>query len=136
MNKLPLGKQRWLVKHATGHCAVGTRMDLLRKHQDHRKCPRKISAKGKNHPPHAAVYRSKSTRTVEYCAPSTMQTGILDGNASHTHTPSLLLSNPNTDSLRVNTLLTSLVSSLNHQSSPFLVDAPSSATTVVFFLGK
>ncbi|HEY9817964.1 MAG TPA: hypothetical protein V6D20_19475, partial [Candidatus Obscuribacterales bacterium] len=29
MKRIPLGKQRWLLKHATGHCAVG-RMELLR----------------------------------------------------------------------------------------------------------
>jgi hypothetical protein len=39
IKRLPLGKQRWLAKHATGHCAVG-RMELRRQHQDHSKCPR------------------------------------------------------------------------------------------------
>ncbi|HEY9817543.1 MAG TPA: hypothetical protein V6D20_17320, partial [Candidatus Obscuribacterales bacterium] len=39
MKRIPLGKQRWLLKHATGHCAVG-RMELLREHQDHSNCPR------------------------------------------------------------------------------------------------
>jgi hypothetical protein len=36
---IPFGKQRWLVKHSTGQCAVG-HMALRRKHQDHSECPR------------------------------------------------------------------------------------------------
>jgi hypothetical protein len=36
---LPLGKQRWLAKHITHFCAVGTTM-LQRKKQDHSTCPR------------------------------------------------------------------------------------------------
>jgi hypothetical protein len=39
MKRIPLGTRRWLIKHATGHCAVG-RMELKRKHQDHSQCPR------------------------------------------------------------------------------------------------
>jgi hypothetical protein len=36
---LPLGKQRWLTKHATGHCGVG-RMLLHWQWQSHSDCPR------------------------------------------------------------------------------------------------
>ncbi|HEY9817588.1 MAG TPA: hypothetical protein V6D20_17545 [Candidatus Obscuribacterales bacterium] len=38
MKRTPLGKQRWLLKHTTGHCAVG-KMELIRGHQDHSNCP-------------------------------------------------------------------------------------------------
>ena len=39
MNRLPLGEQRWLVKHSTGHCGTG-KMAVLRGHQDRSNCPR------------------------------------------------------------------------------------------------
>ena len=39
MSSLPLGKKRWLIKHATGWCGVGRR-ELLRENQDHDKCHR------------------------------------------------------------------------------------------------
>jgi hypothetical protein len=35
---LPLGKQRWFVKFATGFCGLGKTL-LLREYQDHSKCP-------------------------------------------------------------------------------------------------
>jgi ribonuclease HI len=38
MKRIPWGKQRWLVKFATGHCAVG-RMEKRRQHQQHDNCP-------------------------------------------------------------------------------------------------
>jgi hypothetical protein len=37
--RIPLGQQRWLLKHATGHCGVG-KMMTLQGHQDHSRCPR------------------------------------------------------------------------------------------------
>jgi hypothetical protein len=37
--KLPFGKRRWLLKHATGFCGVG-KMELRRGNQDHDECPR------------------------------------------------------------------------------------------------
>ena len=37
--RLSVGRARWLLKHACGHCGVG-RMMLIRKHQDHSRCPR------------------------------------------------------------------------------------------------
>lgn len=37
--KYPHGKQRWLVKHATGQCGVG-RMHLRHQYQNHSQCPR------------------------------------------------------------------------------------------------
>ena len=39
MSKLPFGKKRWLLKHATGFCGVG-KMELRRGNQDHDECPR------------------------------------------------------------------------------------------------
>ena len=39
MKRIPLGQRRWLLKHATGHCAVGRMMER-RNHQDHSRCPR------------------------------------------------------------------------------------------------
>jgi hypothetical protein len=39
MDRLPFGKKRWLLKHATGFCGVGRR-ELLRGNQDHDDCPR------------------------------------------------------------------------------------------------
>ena len=39
MGRLPFGKKRWLLKHATGWCGVGRR-ELLRGNQDHADCPR------------------------------------------------------------------------------------------------
>jgi hypothetical protein len=39
MSKLPFGKDRWLLKHATGFCGVG-KMAFRRGHQDHDECPR------------------------------------------------------------------------------------------------
>jgi hypothetical protein len=39
MGRLPFGKKRWLIKHATGFCGVGRR-GLLRGNQDHDDCPR------------------------------------------------------------------------------------------------
>jgi hypothetical protein len=39
MSKLPFGRRRWLLKHATGFCGVG-KMELVRGNQDHAECPR------------------------------------------------------------------------------------------------
>jgi hypothetical protein len=39
LNKLPFGKRRWLLKHATGFCGVG-KMEKIRGNQDHDECPR------------------------------------------------------------------------------------------------
>jgi hypothetical protein len=39
MGRLPFGKKRWLLKHATGWRGVGRRA-LLRKNQNHDECPR------------------------------------------------------------------------------------------------
>ena len=39
LSKLPFGKRRWLLKHITGFCGIGTRA-LKRRHQDHDECPR------------------------------------------------------------------------------------------------
>jgi hypothetical protein len=39
MGRLPFGKKRWLLKHATGFCGVGKR-EFLRGNQDHEDCPR------------------------------------------------------------------------------------------------
>jgi hypothetical protein len=38
LNKLPFGKRRWLLKHATGFCGVG-KMEEMRGNQDHAECP-------------------------------------------------------------------------------------------------
>jgi hypothetical protein len=38
MKCIPWGKQQWLVKFATGHCAVG-QMEKHRQHQQHDNCP-------------------------------------------------------------------------------------------------
>jgi hypothetical protein len=37
-NRLPLGKQRWLMKHLSGQCGVGHAL-VRRKYQDHDHCP-------------------------------------------------------------------------------------------------
>jgi hypothetical protein len=39
MGRLPFGRRRWLLKHATGFCGVGHR-ELLRGNQSHDECPR------------------------------------------------------------------------------------------------
>jgi hypothetical protein len=39
MGRLPFGKKRWLLKHATGFCGVGRR-EFLRGNQDHDECLR------------------------------------------------------------------------------------------------
>jgi hypothetical protein len=39
LNKLPFGKRRWLLKHATGFCCVG-KMERLQGNKDHDACPR------------------------------------------------------------------------------------------------
>ena len=39
MGRLPFGKKRWLLKHATGFCGVGRR-EFIRGNQDHADCPR------------------------------------------------------------------------------------------------
>jgi hypothetical protein len=39
LSKLPFGKRRWLLKHATGFCGVG-KMEERRGNQDHAECPR------------------------------------------------------------------------------------------------
>jgi hypothetical protein len=39
MGRLPFGRKRWLLKHATGFCGVGRR-ELTRRNQDHSDCPR------------------------------------------------------------------------------------------------
>jgi hypothetical protein len=39
LKKLPFGKRRWLLKHATGFCGVG-KMEQTRGNQDHDECPR------------------------------------------------------------------------------------------------
>jgi hypothetical protein len=38
LHKLPFGKRRWLLKHATGFCGVG-KMEQRRGNQDHAECP-------------------------------------------------------------------------------------------------
>jgi hypothetical protein len=38
MGRLPFGKKRWLLKHATWFCGVGRR-EFLRGNQDHSECP-------------------------------------------------------------------------------------------------
>jgi hypothetical protein len=39
LKRLPFGKRRWLLKHATGFCGVG-KMEQIRGNQDHAECPR------------------------------------------------------------------------------------------------
>jgi hypothetical protein len=48
MSRLPFGRKRWLIKHATGFCGVGRR-ELLRGNQDHDECPRCGSSESSRH---------------------------------------------------------------------------------------
>ncbi len=48
MGRLPFGRKRWLIKHATGFCGVGRR-ELLRGNQDHDECPRCGSSESSRH---------------------------------------------------------------------------------------
>ena len=48
MSRLPFGKKRWLLKHATGWCGVGQR-ELMRGNQDHDECPRCGASESSTH---------------------------------------------------------------------------------------
>jgi predicted nucleic-acid-binding Zn-ribbon protein len=39
LNKLPFGKRRWLLKHATRFCGIG-KMEKIKGNQEHEDCPR------------------------------------------------------------------------------------------------
>ena len=48
MGRLPFGRKRWLIKHATGFCGVGRR-EFLRGNQDHDDCPRCGASESSRH---------------------------------------------------------------------------------------